>query len=59
MNKSEAALQMRDIACKRRKHTIRIAGRRLDLDHVGAEIGQPACRVGRGNVAKLNDTEMA
>src|SRR6266513_616106 len=56
---SETALTMFDIAGERRQQTIRIAAGRLHFDHIGAEVGEPAGRVGRGNVAKLNDPEMA
>ena len=39
VNKRQAALGMFDIAGERRQQTIRIAARRFDFDHVGAEVG--------------------
>ena len=50
---------MFDIAGKRRQQSIRIAAGRFDFNDVGAEVGEPARRVGRGNIAKLDDAKMA
>ena len=58
VNEREAALRMFDIAGERRQQPIRIAARRLDLDHVSAKIGKPPRRVGGRNIAQLDDTEM-
>ena len=49
---------MLDIAGERRQQTIRIAARRLDLDHIGAEIGQLPRRIGRRNIAQLDHAQM-
>ena len=46
VNKRQAALGMFDIAGERRQQTIRIATGRFDFNYVGAEVGEPARRVG-------------
>ena len=58
VDKRQAAFGMLDIAGERRQQTIGITARRFDLDHIGAEIGEPARRVGRGNIAQLDDAKM-
>jgi hypothetical protein len=59
VDEREAALGMLDVAGERRKQTVRIATRRLDLDDVGAQVGELTCRVGRRDVAQLDNAEMA
>jgi len=55
----EAPLWVLDVAGERRQPSVGIAARRLDLDHIGAEIGKLPRRVGSGNVAQLDDTQVA
>ena len=50
---------MFDIAGERRQQTIRIAAGRFDFNDVGAEVGEPARRVGCRNIAELDDAKMA
>src|SRR5881628_2799366 len=59
INEGEAALRMLDISGKRRQQPVRVAARRLDLDHVGAQVGELPRRIGGGDVTEFDDAEMA
>jgi hypothetical protein len=54
----QRAIRRDDVARKRRDETVGIAGGRLHLDHVRAEIGQDPPRERAAQIGQVDDTEM-
>ncbi len=58
VDKRKAALTMLDVPSERRQQTISITAGRLDLDNVGAQIGELTRRIRRWNIAQLDHSQM-
>jgi hypothetical protein len=59
VDEGETALGMLDIASEWRQQPVGIAARWLDLDYIGAEVGEPAGRIRRGDITHLDHPEVA